>query len=159
MLEDFTLEGYTPAAGFRLQKAMDKNQLWLMADESTGRAAPAYMIRWWFPQPNVVRLRVWRTVCSLHDDKIGKLPRVFIAQLLERYDVRLLPTNNAFWRGLGYWALENCRMISAGRDRIFTEEKLVYEFYHQRRLMTIRRKESDPLMRQMEPVMWALANR
>lgn len=159
MFEDFTLAGYVPAPGFKLQKTAGKNQIWLMADESTGRAAPAYMIRWWFPTPGIARLRIWRSTYPAHDCQIGELPRVFVSRLLERYDVRLLPTNNAFWRGLGYWALENCRMISAGRDRIFTEEKLVYEFYHQRRLMTIRRKESDPLMRQMEPVMWALANR
>ncbi|EGM6703841.1 hypothetical protein IIK97_004075 [Salmonella enterica subsp. enterica serovar Nigeria] len=161
MFEDFTLVGYTPAAGFRLQKNADKNQIWLMADESTGRAGPAYMIRWWFPALDVARLRVWRSTHPAHDHQIGELPRAFVAQLLERYDVRLLPTNTALWRGLGYWAVENCYLVTAGsrrEDRIFNDEKLVHEFYHRKRLMTIHRKGDDPFFNSMLPLMRKLAD-
>lgn len=158
---DFTLAGYEPAPGFRLVKEVGKNTVWLMADQSTGRAGPAYLIRWWFPQPDVVRLRVWRTISSFHNDKIGELPRLFVAQLLERYDVRLLPTNNAFWRGLGYWAVESCHLVTAGpkrEDRIFNDEKLVHEFYHRKRLMTIHRKAGDPFFNSMLPTLRKLAD-
>ncbi len=159
---DFTLAGYEPAPGFQLLREDGKNIIWLMADQSTGRAGPAYMIRWWFPQPDVARLRVWRTTSSLHEGKIGKLSRLFIAQLLERYDVRLLPTNNAFWRDLGYWAVESHYLVSAGprrEDRIFNDEKLVHEFYHRKRLMTIHRKSDDPFFNSLLPLMRRLADR
>ncbi|WP_370621733.1 hypothetical protein NMD10_27835 (plasmid) [Citrobacter portucalensis] len=151
--EDFFLEGYSVPDDYRLLKRTRTKQNLVYLDAPYGKHSTAYLIAWWFPKPSLVRLRVWRSLDEAHQEAIGDLPRAFVAQLLDQgYDVQLQPVNNAFWRGLAYWALDEGYLITAGRDAIRFEDQLVNEFYDRKRMMLVHGKPSDQAGRMIWPL-------
>jgi hypothetical protein len=141
--EDFILDGYEVPVGYRLLKRTDTHRHLVYLDAPSGEHCTAYLIAWWYPSPDQIRLRIWRTSDVQHQSAIGELPQAFIGNLLKKYDVQLMPVNNAFWRKLGYWALDECYQITAGSDRIMNNEMLVKEFYGRKRLMLIHRQPDE----------------
>ncbi|EGG9814468.1 hypothetical protein ID007_004329 [Salmonella enterica] len=142
--EDFPLAGYEVPPDYRLLKRTDtpRNLIYLDAPRyEPFVGCTAYMIAWWCPAPKLVRLRVWRSLYEHHQKPIGELPRAFVAALLEQgYDVQLQPVNNAFWRGMAYWALDEGYSLTVGKEHIRFEDQLVREFYDRKRMMTIHGK-------------------
>lgn len=160
--EDYVLEGYEVPRGYRLLKRTDTHRQLVYLDAPYGKHCTAYLIAWWNPRPGQVRLRIWRSDDFRHQSAIGDLPQVFVGNLLKKYDVQLMPVNNAFWRNLGYWSLEECYQITAGRDRILNNEMLIKEFYGRKRLMLIHKQpnetEFDRLFWKYRKIFRSLAN-
>ncbi|MDM3351444.1 MULTISPECIES: hypothetical protein [Citrobacter] len=160
--EDYDLEGYEVPLGYRLLKRTETHRNVVYLDAPSGEHCTAYLIVWWYPKPDQIRLRVWRSYDFQHQKAIGELPQAFVAHQLKTYDVQLMPVNNAFWRKLGAWALEECYQITAEHDRILSHEKLVKEFYGLKRLMLIHKQpdetEFDRLFWQYRKIFRRLAN-
>ncbi|EAU9316225.1 hypothetical protein U9S86_004543 [Salmonella enterica] len=154
-VENFSVEGYQAPEGYRLVKRTDTARNIVRLDALSGRNhSTAYLIAWWHPSPNVVRLRVWRSLDEANQEAIGDLPRAFVAQLLDHgNDIQLQPVNNAFWRGLLHWCVSEAYTVTDGQHFIRNESDIWQQVYQRKRPLIVRGrpKTGDPVQ---DDILW-----
>ena len=143
-VENFFLPGYITPHGYRLVKALKRDQYRLIATGYTPETVYLVALRFRddivYGRTTCTQIKVWRTVSSLHDSAVRDLPRTFFANLLKNYSIVVTDEEQTsdgkrFWGTMIVWAFQSGFhvYISDGTqiDRPLTEIRNMDEFYQQ----------------------------
>lgn len=119
-VEDVALDGYIIQHGYRLVKSLKKNQYRLVAVGE--QYETVYLVELIFRndivfnQSTCTQIKVWRTVALEHNAAVKDLPKLFFANLLQKYNIVVSDEEQTsdgkrFWETMIDWSFKTGYLV------------------------------------------------
>ncbi|MEX6205036.1 hypothetical protein AB6G29_23740 [Providencia hangzhouensis] len=139
---DFSLPGFITPHGYRLVKALNKDQYRLIAIGDEPETVYLVELRFRndivYGKTTCTQIKVWRTISTKHNPAVKELPRTFFADLLKKHSIVVSDEEQTgdgkrFWESMIDWAMSSGYYVYASdgtqEDRPLTKISSMNEFY------------------------------